>query len=619
MTKSTQANTFSFQAEVKSLLKLMIHSLYSNRDIFLRELISNASDACDKLRFLSVSDPHLLEGGSDLKITVDFDAKAKTLSVQDNGIGMTADEVIENLGTIAKSGTKAFLDALSKKEAQDSHLIGQFGVGFYSAFMVAEKVTVITRKAGLKSTDGVKWESIGEGEFKIEPTESAERGTQVILHLRQDADGYLNMWRLQEIIRQYSDHILVPILLREDDEKEVKFKQANSGAALWAGNKNEITPTEYQDFYRHISHDFHDALDWLHFQVEGKQQYTALLYLPKVRSQDMFMREQKHGLKLFIERVFIMDNADLLPNYLRFINGVVDSSDLPLNVSREILQTNPLSEKIKTGLVQKILQFLKKMAEKEASKYQEFWGQFGVILKEGLTEDFQHQKELAELCRFHSSLSQEITSLKEYVARMKPEQKEIYYIIAENRTTAENSPHLEIFKKKGIEVLLLIDRVDEWAMSYLKEYAEKKLLSIAKGDIDFAGSQEEKEAEVEQDKKFHSLIAQLQKILESQVKTVRLSKRLTDSPSCLIADEEGLSLHLQRMMESAGQTLPSSKPILEINAQHELIQKLLTLQAEDEIQTWAVFLFDQALLAEGGILSNPALFVKKMNHFILKN
>lgn len=615
----SKSQTFSFQTEVKSLLNLMIHSLYSNRDIFLRELISNASDACDKLRFLSVSDAKLLEVDADLKITINFDAKAKTISVRDNGIGMNYDEVMENLGTIAKSGTKAFIESLSKEQNADTNLIGQFGVGFYSAFMVADKVTVLTRKAGSNLAQGVKWESKGDGEFHIENKEVDARGTEIILHMRDDGKEYLNFWRLEQIIQQYSDHILFPILLREEDEKEVKFKQVNSASALWAQNKSDISPQQYQDFYHHLSHDYHDALDWLHFRVEGKQHYTALLYIPKVRNQNLFMRETETGLKLFIERVFIMNNAGLLPNYLRFVKGVVDSSDLPLNISREILQTNPLSEKIKTGLSKKILQFLSKMAETDSAKYQEFWTQFGVILKEGFGEDIEHQKELAELLRFNSTDGVTQTSLKEYVARMKPDQKAIYYIIADQLATAENSPHLEIFKKKGIEVLLLIDRVDEWMMSYLTEFEGKKFHSIAKGDLELDESASEKKEEKQDDAKFLSLLEQLKKVLAEQVSVVRLSKRLTDSPVCLVADENGLSLHLQRIMQEAGQMMPNAKPAMELNPDHPLVEALLQEQDEAKIEEWAQFLYDQALLAEGGDLKNPGLFVKRMNKFILSH
>ena len=612
--------TFSFQTEVKSLLQLMVHSLYSNRDIFLRELISNSSDACDKLRFLAVSDSKLLESDSELKVTIDFDEKAKTLSVKDNGIGMTYDEVMENLGTIAKSGTKAFVDALSKEQTKDAHLIGQFGVGFYSAFMVAEEVTVLTRKAGVAAKEGVKWESSGEGDFNITTVDLPARGTEVILKLRSDAADYLNQFRLQNIIHQYSDHILFPILLKQEDPetKNVSLKQVNSAAAIWTRSKSEITDEQYQEFYHHVSHDYQPAMDWLHFQVEGKQQYSALLYIPKVRNQNLFMRETKNGLKLFIERVFIMDNADLLPSYLRFIKGVLDSTDLPLNISREILQQNPLTEKIKSGLTKKVLQFLKKLAESDVTKYNEFWDQFGLILKEGMAEDVENQKALSDLLRFDTTQSGDKASLQEYVSRMQKDQKGLYYLVADSKATALNSPHLEIFKQKGIEVLLLTDRVDEWMMAYLTEYEGHKFLSIAKGDLDLGEAAEESKQDKAEEAGFESLLQQLQTILLEQVKSVRLSKRLTDSPVCLVTDEDGMSLHLQRMMQEAGQMLPATKPIMELNAKHPLITKLLAEQDESLVKEWGLFLYDQALLSEGGNIQDPALFVKRMNLFILK-
>lgn len=613
----SKSQTFSFQTEVKSLLQLMIHSLYSNKDIFLRELISNASDACDKLRFLSVATPALMAGDENLQITVDYDEKAQTISVKDNGIGMSYENVIENLGTIAKSGTKEFIDALSKEQSKEAHLIGQFGVGFYSAFMVAEKVTVLTRKAGLPVKEGVMWQSKGEGDFLIEYKDIESRGTEIILKLRSDAKEYLNHYRLQQIIHQYSDHILFPIYLREENEKEAKFNKINSQAALWTRSKSEITEQEYQDFYHHVSHDYQDALDWLHFQVEGKLQYTALLYIPKMLNQNLLMRDNKHGLKLFIERVFIMDNAELLPNYLRFIKGVLDSNDLPLNISREILQMNPLTEKIKSGLTKKILQFLLKLSESSTEKYSEFWEQFGVILKEGIAEDFENQKEIATLLRFTSSTSGQRTCLKDYIARMQQGQKGIYYIIADTLSTAQNRPHLEIFKKKGIEVLLLTDRVDEWMMAYLNEFGGQKFLSIAKGNLDLEDSKTEEKTEQRHEAEFASLIESLKKVLSEEVASVRLSKRLTDSPVCLVAEEGGLSLHLQRMMQEAGQMLPATKPILELNADHALVEKILSEQDEEKVAEWGRFLYDQALLAEGGTLRDPALFIKRVNQFVL--
>lgn len=615
--------TFGFQTEVKQLLQLMIHSLYSNKEIFLRELISNASDAEDKLRFLSVEHPELLENNPELKITIDFDATAKTLSIIDNGIGMDRQEVIENLGTIAKSGTKQFLNALNQDKNKEVQLIGQFGVGFYSAFMVADKVTVYSRKAGTPENQGVHWQSTGDGEFTISTCERKERGTEVVLHLREDSMEFLEQYRLQSIIHRYSDHIMFPIFLKQEspDKKEIKFEQVNSTTALWARAKNEINETEYQDFYKHISHDFQNPLTWLHFKVEGKQEYTALLYIPAHPPFDLFERERKHGLKLFIQRVFIMDNADILPNYLRFIKGVVDSNDLPLNISREILQKNALIEKMKANMTKKILAQLKKMSTDNKEQYQSFYQNFGMVLKEGFAEDFDNQKELAELLRFSSTHNEvaipEIT-LADYISRMKPEQKHIYYIISDNFNAAKNSPHLEIFRKKGIEVLLLSDRVDEWMMAYLRDYEGKSFKSITKDDAgleDIKESDQAKEAPETQKPETESLLKQMQTILGSQVKEVRASKRLTDSPSCLVADAQDMSLHLQRLMQQAGQAIPQSQPILEINFNHPLIQRLLAEKDENIIEDWSKLLFEQALLAEGGQLSDPGAFVKRINKY----
>lgn len=617
--------TFGFQTEVKQLLQLMIHSLYSNKEIFLRELISNASDAEDKLRFLSVENPQLLEDAPELKIVIDFDAKAKTLSITDNGIGMSREEIIENLGTIAKSGTKQFIDALSTDKNKDVQLIGQFGVGFYSAFMVADKVSVYSRKAGLSEDQGVQWQSTGDGQFTVSSCTRKERGTEVILHLRKEAFEFLEPYRLQSIIHKYSDHIMFPILLKqasEDKKAEAKFAQVNSTKALWARPKSEIADTEYQDFYKHISHDFQNPLTWLHFKVEGKQEYTALLYIPAHPPFDLFERERKHGLKLFIQRVFIMDNADILPNYLRFIKGVVDSNDLPLNISREILQKNALIEKMKANMTKKILAQLKKMSTDNKTEYQSFYQNFGVVLKEGFSEDTDNQKELAELLRFCSTHNEAVipeVSLNEYVARMKPEQKHIYYIISDNFNAAKNSPHLEIFRKKGIEVLLLGDRVDEWMMAYLHEYANKSFKSITKDDL---GLEDFKDHELEEPKtdttppEITSLLSQMQTILAQRVKEVRVSKRLTDSPSCLVADSQGMSLHLQRLMQQAGQMLPTSQPILEINSKHPLIQRLLAEKDENTIEDWSKLLFEQALLAEGGQLPDPGAFVQLINKYL---
>ncbi|MCX7122163.1 MAG: molecular chaperone HtpG [Gammaproteobacteria bacterium] len=616
---SKKVETLGFQTEVKQLLQLMIHSLYSNQDIFLRELISNASDALDKLRFLSLSDSSLYENDSTLQIKIRFDEKTHTLSIEDNGIGMNYDEVIQNLGTIAKSGTKNFIESLSGDQNKDLSLIGQFGVGFYSAFMVAEQVTVLTRKAGDSEHSAVKWESKGDGEFTIENTARSARGTEIILALRKESYNYLNALRLQSIIHQYSDHILFPILLQKEETTELE--QINSTQAVWTKSKSDISEAEYREFYHHISHDHQDPLEWIHYRVEGKQDYTALLYIPSAKAPDLFNQDRKNGLKLFIERVFIMDNADLLPGYLRFIKGVIDSSDLPLNISREILQTNALSEKIKNGLTKKILQTLNSMATNSPEKYQTFWSEFGVVMKEGFTEDFQNQKDIAELLRFATTLQNESTqtsSLKDYTSRMKEGQEVIYYIIADQFITAQNSPHLEMFREQGLEVLLLSDRIDEWMMAYLTEFEGKKFQAITKGEVDLNKTPEESKAQEDESIEFDSLLKQMTEILKDQVVSVRLSKRLKDSPVCLVADEQGLSLHLQRLMSQAGQVLPESKPILEINPTHPLIKKLLIETNEGDVENWTQFLYGQALLAEGGQLKNPASFVKQINMLLLR-
>jgi molecular chaperone HtpG len=617
--------TFGFQTEVKQLLQLMIHSLYSNKEIFLRELISNASDAEDKLRFLSVENPALLENDPEFKITIDFDATAKTLIITDNGIGMNRDEIIENLGTIAKSGTKQFLNALTGDQNKDVHLIGQFGVGFYSAFMVADKVTVYSRKAGTPQNEGVLWESTGDGQFTISNCEREAHGTQVILHVRKEDQELLNHFKLLSIIHKYSDHIMFPILLKVDEHTRQKdekdFNQVNSADALWTRPKNKITDIEYQDFYKHISHDYQNPLTWLHFKVEGKQEYTSLLYIPAAPPFDLFEREHKGGLKLFIERVFIMDNATILPNYLRFIKGVVDSNDLPLNVSRELLQKNELIDKMKANMTKKILAQLKKMSEDNPEQYQGFYQNFGIVLKEGFSEDPENQKELAGLLRFSSTRDDAHTpqvSLDNYIKRMSTEQKHIYYIISDNFNAAKNSPHLEIFRKKDIEVLLLADRVDEWMMAYLKEYEGKDFKSITKDDInlDNIKDADDKKTEIpENTPESISLLKQIQECLGSKVKEVKASNRLTDSPSCLVADSQGLSLHLQRLMQQAGQMVPQSQPILEINMQHALIQRLIDEKDQDIVNDWAQLLFEQALLAEGGNLPDPGTFVKRINKY----
>jgi molecular chaperone HtpG len=622
----SNTETFGFQTEVKQLLQLMIHSLYSNKEIFLRELISNASDAEDKLRFLSVEDPKLLEQDPELKITIDFDETQKTLSVTDNGIGMNRQEIIENLGTIAQSGTKKFLNTLTGDQNKDMHLIGQFGVGFYSAFMVANKIVVTSRKAGTPKNQGVLWESTGDGQFTVSSCEQEQRGTTVTLHLREEDFELLNHFRLQSIIHKYSDHIMFPILLKEDKgtdtDKTPGFTQINSAKALWTRSKNEITATEYEDFYKHIAHDFQNPLCHLHFKVEGKQEYTALLFIPAAQPFNLFDREHKAGLKLFIQRVFIMDNADILPNYLRFVKGIVDSNDLPLNVSRELLQKNAMIEKMKANMTKKILGQLKKMSDEDHEQYQNFYKNFGVVLKEGFSEDFQNQQELAELLRFNSTFDSADTlaiKLSDYVKRMKPEQKHIYYIIADNFIAAKNSPHLEIFRKKGIEVLLLADRVDEWMMAYLREYEGKTFKSITKDDVlldEFKDQDTNNTKDETKQPQLDALLKKMQELLTSRVKEVRISKRLTDSPSCLVADAQDMSLHLQRLMQQAGQMVPTSAPILEINAQHPLVERLLTENDQIILADWSQILFEQALLAEGGNLSDPNSFVQRINKYL---
>lgn len=622
----SKTETFGFQTEVKQLLQLMIHSLYSNKEIFLRELISNASDAEDKLRFLSVENPMLLENDPELKITIDFDKDAKTLSIKDNGIGMNRLEVIENLGTIAKSGTKQFLTALNQDKNKDVHLIGQFGVGFYSAFMVANKVVVNSRKAGTLHDDGVTWNSTGDGEFTVQNISRPERGTEVILHLRDEDLELLNQFRLENIIHKYSDHIMFPIMLKAEPTSEgpeqPEFNKINSTQALWTLPKNQISDTEYQDFYKHISHDFQNPLTWLHFKVEGKQEYNALLYIPSAPPFDLFERERKSGLKLFIERVFIMDNAEILPNYLRFVKGIVDSNDLPLNVSRELLQKNQLIDKMRANMTKKLLAQLKKMYEDNPEQYKEFYKNFGIVLKEGIAEDMENQKDIAELLRFcstHETQSQPSVSLADYIKRMVEGQKHIYYIISDNFNAAKNSPHLEIFSKKNLEVLLLSDRVDEWMMAYLREYEGKPFISVTKSNADLEDFRDKKAQETDNQAvkpEMALFLKQIKDILGEQVKEVRASQRLTDSLSCLVADSDGMSLHLQRLMQQAGQMVPQSAPILEINTDHALISRILGENDADMINDWSNLLYEQALLAEGGQLNDPGAFVKRINKYL---
>jgi molecular chaperone HtpG len=631
MPETSTRETMGFQAEVKQLLRLMIHSLYSNKEIFLRELISNASDACDKLRFEALTDKALFESEPDLKIRVSFDAKARTLTVSDNGIGMSRQEVIDNIGTIAKSGTREFFEQLTGDAAKDAHLIGQFGVGFYSSFIVADRVTVLTRRAGLTPEHGVRWESDGGGEFTVETVEKAARGTDVVLHLREGEDELLNGYRLRSIIRKYSDHIALPILMKKEEwDKDRQENVAtdedetvNQAGALWARPKSEITEEQYQEFYKHVAHEFEPPLAHTHNKVEGRKEYTQLLYIPSRAPFDLWDREHRRGLKLYIRRVFIMDDAEhLLPGYLRFVRGVVDSNDLPLNVSREILQESRDVEMIRAGNVKRVLAMLDELVEKDAEKYATFWREFGRVFKEGLGEDHANRERLAKLCRFastHSESDAQDVSLADYVSRMKDGQEKIYYIAAETYAAAKNSPHLEVFTKKGIEVLLLADRVDEWAVSFLTEFEGKPLQSVAKGGLDLGklADEEEKKEEEREAGEAKALIERIRKSLGDKVKDVRVTRRLTESPVCLVSDEHDLSMHLERLLKSAGQKVPRTKPILEVNAQHPLVKRLEAESDEARFADWSQVLFDQALLAEGGQLEDPAGFVKRLNQLVL--
>ncbi len=611
-----------FQTEVKQMLHLVVHSLYSNKEIFLRELISNASDALDKLRFLALSNSELYEGDSDLKITIDYNEKLKTITIRDNGIGMSRDEAVENLGTIAKSGTKEFLSKLTGESAKDSHLIGQFGVGFYSAFIVADKVTVKSRRAGLKPDEGVVWESAGEGEFTIAEETIKERGTAITLHLKKEEEEFLSEWRLRNIINKYSDHICWPIVMKTtspEDKKKEEYETVNKATALWTLQKSEITDEEYQELYKHISHDFQNPLIWSHNHVEGKQDYISLLYIPSHAPYDLWQHEVKHGLKLYVKRVFIMDDASqFLPRYLRFVKGIVDASDLPLNISREILQDNKQVESIRTACTKRILSMLEKLSRDDSEKYQQFWDEFGLVIKEGPIEDPVNLESLSKLLRFATTASEserQTVSLQTYVDRMQKGQDKIYFITASSYNAAKNSPHLEIFKKKGIEVLLLSDRVDEWLVSYLNEFDGKPLQSISKGKIDLVDEKEVKE----QEKTLEPMLKQIKEVLGDRVKEVTITHRLTDSPACVVADEGDLGLEMQRILQAAGQKLPETKPIFEINPEHPLIQQLHACQDDERFAKWTVVLFEQAVLSEGGQLDNPADFVKRMNELLLNS
>lgn len=630
-----------FQAEVKQLMQLMIHSLYSNKEIVLRELISNASDAADKLRFEALANSALYENDSDLKITIGFDKAKRTVTISDNGIGMSRDEVIANIGTIAKSGTKEFMQkmvadealASSGGESQAANLIGQFGVGFYSAFIIADKVTLITRRAG--SAEAVQWQSAGEGDYTIDAVKKESRGTEITLHLRKDEDEFLNDWQLKSIIRKYSDHITLPIMMQKSEWKEGtdgkggemvltdEFEAVNKASALWARSKNDITAEEYNEFYKHVSHDYQAPLAYTHSRVEGKQEYISLLYIPSKAPFDLYDRERRHGIKLYVKRVFIMEDAEkLMPQYLRFVRGVIDSADLPLNISREILQDSRDVDAIKNGSVKKVLSLLEDMAKDKPEDYAKFWDEFGRVLKEGPGEDFTNKDKIASLLRFASTrldtASQSI-SLKDYIEKMQPEQAAIYYITADTFAAAQHSPHLEIFRKKNIEVLLLSDKVDEWLLGSLTEFEGKKLQSIAKGDLDLGALETDTEKEIQKkiEEEAKSLIERVKSTLGDAVKEVRVTHRLTDSPACLVADEHDLSGNMARILKAAGQNAPESKPILELNPTHKLVKRLENEAEEVKFNDLAHLVFDQALLAEGGQLNDPASFVRRMNSLLV--
>lgn len=630
---SAQKETLGFQTEVKQLLKLMIHSLYSNKEIFLRELVSNASDAADKLRFEGLNNAALFENDPDLKIRIAVDSDAKTITITDNGIGMSRDEVIANIGTIAKSGTKAFFEQLSGDAKKDANLIGQFGVGFYSAFIVADKVTLTTRRAGAAASEGVRWESAGEGDFTLEQVEKAERGTEIVLHLKEGNEEFLNDWSLKRIVRTYSDHISIPIEMKkgnsygENGEVIVSddFETVNEASALWTRSKNDISEEQYKEFYKHVAHDFTEPLAWSHARVEGRQEYTELLYIPSRAPFDMWDRDRKQGVKLYVRRVFIMEDSNkLMPQYLRFVRGVIDSNDLPLNVSREILQESKDIDAIRAGCVKKVLGLLEDLANNQPEKYADFWKEFGQVLKEGVGEDFGNKERIAKLLRFVSTASDgdvPTVSLADYVGRMKEGQDKIYFITADTLSAARNSPHLEVFKKKGVEVLLLTDRVDEWVTGSLTEFDGKKLQSVAKGALDLGALEDEadKEAQKQVEEAAKPVVELVQKALGERVKDVRATARLTDSPACLVVGEHDMSAHLERMLKAAGQPVPEgAKPTLEINPEHVLVKRLAAESDDNRREDLANVLYDQALLAEGGKLEDPAAFVKRINKLMLE-
>jgi molecular chaperone HtpG len=631
---AAQKETLGFQTEVKQLLNLMIHSLYSNKEIFLRELVSNASDAADKLRFLALSDGELYQGDADLRVRISTDKEANTITISDNGIGMTRDEVISSLGTIAKSGTAEFFKNLTGDQSKDSQLIGQFGVGFYSAFIVADLVTVRTRKAG--DTKAVEWQSQGEGEYTLEEIEKEGRGTDIILHLRDDEKEFADDYKIRSIVTKYSDHISTPVQMFKDEVPEsegpdgekiaavpAEWESINRATALWTRDKSELSDDEYKEFYKHVSHDWEEPLSWAHNKVEGKTEYTSLLYIPKKAPFDLWNRDRQSGLKLYVQRVFIMDDAEqFMPSYLRFVKGLLDSNDLPLNVSREILQDNKVTQAIRKGCTSRILKMLERMAKNKADDYQVFWNEFGQVIKEGPAEDSANKDAIAKLLRFsstHTDSETQDVSLEQYIERMNEGQDKIYYVVADSFTAAKNSPHLEIFRKKGIEVLLLNDRVDEWMMSHLTEFAEKQLQSITRGDLDLGklDDEETKKAQEESEKEVAGLVERIKTALGDSVKEVRFTHRLTDSPACVVSDEDDMSSQMQKLMESVGQAAPEAKPVFELNPEHQLVKHLNDEQDEDKFAQWSHVLLDQALLAERGTLKDPTGFVTRLNKLML--
>jgi len=637
MAEAAHKETHGFQTEVKQLLHLMIHSLYSNKEIFLRELVSNAADAADKLRFSALEDGSLYENDGDLAVKISVDKEASTVTIADNGIGMTRDEVIANLGTIAKSGTKDFFSKLSGDNAKDSQLIGQFGVGFYSAFIVADKVTVRTRAAGTDAAEAIEWVSEGEGEFTIAEINKPTRGTEIVLHLREDEKEFADAWRLRSIISKYSDHISIPVQMWKDEVPESEgpdgekieaqpgeWEVVNKATALWTREKSDISDEEYNEFYKHISHDFTDPLAWAHNKVEGKTEYTSLLYIPSKAPFDMWNRDQNHGLKLYVQRVFIMDDAEqFMPTYLRFVKGLLDSNDLPLNVSREILQDNKITQTLRQGCTKRVLQMLEKMAKNDAEKYQSFWNEFGNVLKEGPAEDFSNREKIAGLLRFsstHADSDAQTVSLADYIERMKEGQDKIYYVTADSLQAAKSSPHLEIFRKKGIEVLLMGERIDEWLMSHLTEFSEKQFVSIAKANLDLGDLEDEesKKAKEEAEKEVEGLLERAKTALGDKVGEVKFTHRLTDSPACIVADDNGMTTQMMKLMQAAGQTVPDVKYHLELNPEHALVKMLADTQDEALFNEWVGVLFDQAALSEQGSLKDPSTFVQNLNSLLMK-